>query len=145
MKEIRSEILISAPIDKVWQVLTDFDNWKDWNPMVINANGSALEGSKLTITMCGKDKKDGPKYQPSVLEVKAPSRFRWRVKMMGGIMLTNDRVFKLKEKEGGTELVNSEFFSGLMLLMAGKKLDKFVPPILEQMNLALKNKLEKLS
>ena len=55
MRELRTEIQISASIDQVWQVLTDFDHWKDWNPTVKHVSGSALLGSTLNITMTGED------------------------------------------------------------------------------------------
>lgn len=141
MRELRTEIQISAPIDKVWQVLTDFDHWKDWNPMVNQASGNASVGSKLTITMGGEDCKEMT-YQPQVLEVNPPKSFRWRATMMAGFLFTNDRVFELKEKNGGTEFINSEEFSGLMVPMFWKKMNQFVVPILEKMNKALKDKLE---
>ena len=106
MRELRAVIQISAPIDQVWQVLTDFDHWKDWNPMVNQASGSASVRAKLNITMRGPDSKVAIKYQPTVLEVNPPKDFRWRAKMMSGLILTNDRVFELKEKNGGTGILN---------------------------------------
>ena len=142
MKELRTEIQISAPIDKVWQVLTDFDHWKEWNPMVNQASGSALKGSKLEITMRGPDGKDAMKYQPEVIEANMPKSFRWRATMMGSIMFTNDRVFELREENGGTIFVNREEFKGLMLPMFWGKMSEFVVPMLEEMNKALKRKLE---
>jgi uncharacterized protein YndB with AHSA1/START domain len=58
MREIRAEIEIAAPLTKVWSILTDFDNWKEWNPIVDQASGVASPGSKLSITMgCGDGKK----------------------------------------------------------------------------------------
>jgi len=142
VRELRAEIQISAPIDQVWQVLTDFDRWKDWNPMVNQASGSAAVDSKLTITMRGPDAKDAMKYQPIVMEATPPKSFRWRATMMSGFMFTNDRVFELKENNGGTLLVNKEEFSGLMVPMFWGKMTPFVVPMLEQMNKALKNKME---
>ena len=142
MRELRTEIQISAPIDQVWQVLTDFDHWKDWNPMVNQASGSATLGSRLNITMCGSDAKDAMKYQPAILEVNPPRSLRWRATMMSGLMFTNDRVFELKEKNGGTVLVNKEEFSGLMVPLFWSKMNLFVVPMLEKMNKALKDKLE---
>src|SRR5258708_462958 len=109
MRELRTEIQISAPMSKVWQVLTDFDEWEKWNP-VAKANGRASVGSKLKISVCGKDGKAGQTYQPSVMEANAPKAFRWRATMMAGFLFTNDRVFELNEKNGGTELIHSERF-----------------------------------
>ena len=45
MRELRTEIEIAAPLTKVWSILTDFDNWKEWNPIVSQASGVASLGS----------------------------------------------------------------------------------------------------
>ena len=142
MRELRTEIQISAPIDKVWQVITDFDHWKDWNPTVNRASGNASVGSKLSITICGEDCQDAGSFQPIVLQANPPKYFRWRATMMVGFLFKNDRVFELNEKNGGTELIHREEYSGLMVPLAWKKLNKFALPILEKMNKALKDKLE---
>lgn len=34
---IVTEKLIEAPINKVWEKLTDFDAYAHWNPFIINA------------------------------------------------------------------------------------------------------------
>ena len=142
MRELRAEIQISAPIEQVWRVLTDFDHWKDWNPMVNQASGTASVPSKLKLTMRGLDSKDAMKYEPIVLEVDPPKYLRWRATMMSGFMFTNDRVFELKAKNGGTEVINREEFSGLMVRLFWSKMNQFVVPMLEKMNKALKNKME---
>ena len=110
--------------------------------MVNQASGSASVRSKLKITMRGPDSKDAMKYEPTVLEVDPPKNLRWRATMMSGFMFTNDRVFELKEKNGGTALVNREEFSGLMVPLFWGKMKPFVVPMLEQMNKALKHRLE---
>ena len=142
MRELRTEIQIAAPIGRVWQVLTDFDHWQDWNPMVNQVSGNATLGSKLNITMRGPDAKDAMTYQPTLLEVNPPRSLRWRATMMSGMIFTNDRVFELSEKNGGTVLVNKEEFSGLMVPLFWSKMNQFVVPMLEKMNKALKDKLE---
>ena len=142
MRELQAVIQISAPIDLVWQVLTDFDHWKEWNPMVNQASGSASVRSKLSITMRGQNAKDAMKYQPIVIEVNPPKSFRWRATMLSGLIFTNDRVFELREINGGTELINKEEFSGFMLPLFWKKMNEFVVPMLEKMNKALKDKVE---
>lgn len=62
--------------------------------------------------------------------------------MISGLIFTNDRVFELKEKHGGTELINKEEFSGLMVPLFWNKMNQFVVPMLEKMNKALKDKME---
>ena len=50
-KNISTEILINASKEKVWTILTDFDNYKSWNPFMINSSGQAIVGTKLVNTM----------------------------------------------------------------------------------------------
>ena len=125
MREIRTEIEIAAPPTKVWSILMDFDNWKDWNP-ISHASGAASLGSKLTITMCADKGKAPMKYMPIVTSFDAPKFFRWRGKMMAGFLMTNDKVFELQESGSGTRLIHRELFSGLLVPMFWGKLNKGV-------------------
>ena len=145
MREIRTEIEIAAPPTKVWNILTDFDNWKNWNPIINQASGTASLGSELSMTMRGEDGKDGPKYMPIVTNFEDPKFFRWRAKMMAGFIFTNDKVFELEETGAGTRLIHKELFSGMMVPMMWSKFDEGVPPMLKSMNDALKRKAEKSS
>ncbi len=141
MRELRTEIEISAPLTKVWSILTDFDKWKDWNP-ISQASGVASLGSKLSVTMSGDNGKDGMTYTPMVTELEEPKSFRWRGKMMAGFLFTNDKVFELEEIGSGTRLIHSEEFSGILVPMFWSKLNKGVPPMLKSMNDALKTLAE---
>ena len=145
MREIRTEIEIAAPSTKVWSILTDFDKWKEWNPIVKQASGVASLGSKLSVTMRGKDGKDGPKYMPIVTILQEPKSFRWRGKMMSEFLFTNDKVFELEETGSGTRLIHKELFSGMLVPLFWSKFDKHVPSMLKSMNGALKIKAEKSS
>lgn len=145
MREIRTEIEIAAPPTKVWSILTDFNNWKNWNPIVNQVSGVASLGSELSVTMRGDDGKDGPKYMPIVTNFEEPTFFRWRGKMMAEFIMTNDKVFELEETGSGTRLIHKELFSGMLVPLFWSKFDKGVPPMLKSMNDALKTKAEKSS
>ncbi|MDH5250899.1 MAG: SRPBCC domain-containing protein [Cyclobacteriaceae bacterium] len=143
MREIRTEIEIAAPLTKVWSILTDFDHWKDWNPIVNQAGGAASAGSKLNITMRGKDGKDANKYMPVITTFEKPKSFRWRAKMMAGFLFTNDKAFELEETAAGTRLIHTEAFSGMLVPLFWNKLEAGVSPMLKSMNNALKTLAEK--
>jgi len=145
MREIRTEIEIDALPTKVWSILTDFDNWKNWNPIVNQVSGVASLGSELSVTMRGDDGKDGQKYMPIVTEFEEPKFFRWRGKMLAEFLFTNDKVFELEEISSGTRLIHKELFSGMLVPMFWSKFDKGVPPMLNSMNDALKILAEKRS
>ena len=143
MREIKSEIVIEAPVEKVWSILMDFGGWKDWNPIVNQADGQANVGTHIAITMRGPDGKDAQKYQAKVEESVSPTTFRWRAVMMAGFMFTNDKVFRLEQIENGTRLVHFERFSGLMVPLFWGKLKSNVVTMLNSMNEALKKVAEK--
>ncbi len=142
MREIRTEVEIAAPPSKVWSILLDFNSWKDWSPIINQASGDASVGSVLSITMQGKDGKDGPKYMPVITDLETPKFFRWRAKMMASFIFTNDKIFELEETSSGTRLIHKELFSGMMVPMFWSKFEEGVPPMLNAMNQALKAKVE---
>ena len=145
MREIRTEIEINVPPTKVWSILTDFDTWKEWSPIINQASGVASLGSELNITMRGDDGKDGPKYMPIITNFEEPKFFRWRAKMMAEFLFTNDKVFELEETGSGTRLIHKELFSGMLMPLFWSHLNQGVPSMLQSMNEALKVKAEKSS
>jgi uncharacterized protein YndB with AHSA1/START domain len=48
-KEIRTEITIQAKREKVWAILTDFENYPNWNPFITFIEGKAEEGRQITV------------------------------------------------------------------------------------------------
>src|SRR5215211_701801 len=74
----RREIEIAAPAEVVWEVLTDFDGWPQWNPDVksMSWDGSLAPGSVFRW-------KAGPGTIVSTLEeVDRPRYVRWRGRTM---------------------------------------------------------------
>ena len=46
---VESEIVIEASPDVVWEVLSDFEAYSDWNPYAIRLEGEAAPGQVLTL------------------------------------------------------------------------------------------------
>jgi len=144
MQEIKTEIEIKAPSSKVWDIITDINKWHEWSPIINDSQGDASVGSSLSITMMGKEKgKDGPKYNPTITELKEPNYFHWRAHMLAGFIFTNDKIFKLEETQSGTRLTHTETFRGLLAPIFCGQMEKSVPPMLNSMNKALKELAEK--
>lgn len=146
MREISTEVEISAPVAEVWGILTEIDGWAEWSPIINQASGEAALGSTLSITMMSEEEgKDGPKYSPVVTIFDEPKLFRWRAKMMAGFVMTNDKVFELEETSNGTRLVHKELFSGMFVPLFWSSVEMNVPTMLNSMNEALKIKAENIS
>ncbi|MFK7826978.1 MAG: SRPBCC family protein [Oligoflexales bacterium] len=144
MKKVQTEIEISAPPEDVWKVLSNIDDWQNWSPVINKSQGTAALGSKVVITMCSKEEgKDGPKYSPVITKFDEPKSLHWRATMMAGIIFTNDKHIDLEKTDSGTRVIHKELFSGIMAAMMGSHMEDGVPPILNKMNEALKQKVEK--
>ena len=124
------EIEIAAPPQVVWEVLTRFENWPNWNPDVksMSFHGPLAPGSEFRW-------KAGPGMIVSTLErVEAPRYISWR-----GRTLTIDAYHEwwLEPRDGGTHVRTEESFSGLLArLLRGtlqKTLDKSFKDGLERL------------
>lgn len=144
LMEIESEIEISAPANKVWQVITKIENWSDFNPAIGASNGVAKLGSVHSVIMRGENPGEvGPAYTPKIISFEDGKSYRWRAVMGAGIIFTNDKVFELQASETGTLLKHKEVFNGMMLPLMKDFMQKGVPPILDEMNKAFKTEAEK--
>lgn len=146
VREIRTEIEINAPIEKVWSTLMAIDKWQDWSPIIKRASGSASLGSTLNITMiseAGKEGADGPNYEPIITDFNEPTYFRFSTEMMAGFIFTNNKIFKLEKTNSSTKLIHIEQFSGMMTPIMWGKVQENVPAMLNSMNEALKVLVEK--
>ena len=102
-----AEIDIAAPPQTVWEVLTRFDNWPNWNPDVksMSFDGPLAPGSTFRW-------KAGPGTIVSKLDRVEPPRYiSWH-----GKTLTIDAYHEwwLEPRDGGTHVRTEETFSGLL-------------------------------
>ncbi len=144
--EIHTEIDIQAPIEIVWALLIDINKWAQWSPIINDSKGFANHGSMVTITMVGKESGvDGPTYQPTIIVFEPPTHLRWSADMMASFVMKNDKVIILEKITTGTRVIHKEVFTGMMVPIFGSTFEHNVPPMLDLMNQALKEKAENIS
>lgn len=140
MKEVRTEIEISAGPEKVWKILADFEKYDQWNPFITKIIGQAKEGGKIEIhieTPGGKNRK----YGPTVIKVEQGRELRWLGK---SLLLNGEHIFTIEQLQPGcVRFVHREVFDGLLTSIFGKSLDTDVRQGFEEMNRALKERAER--
>ena len=57
MKKLKSEIIIEASVDEVWNVLLDYQVSPTWNPLIKQISGSTTVGETLELTFQSEGKK----------------------------------------------------------------------------------------
>jgi len=75
MKELRSEIEIRASAEQVWQILTDFASFPQWNPFMRRASGEATPGAKLEVHIQPSGAR-GMTFKPTVLKAEPGHELR---------------------------------------------------------------------
>src|SRR2546429_9970108 len=76
MLELRTDIEIDAPVERVWEVLTDFDRFPDWNPFIRRIHGKAQVGSRLDVFL-GASGTRGMRFRPIVTKGVPNRELRW--------------------------------------------------------------------
>ena len=66
-KQLRAQIDVQATSDRVWEVLTDFAAYPEWNPFITQVRGTARVGERLTNRMQPVGAR-GVTFRPTVLE-----------------------------------------------------------------------------
>jgi hypothetical protein len=140
--ELRSEIEISAPAERVWSALMDFAAFPDWNPFIRRIEGEAKEGARIEARLEPPGGR-GMTFKPTVQRVEPNREFRWlgRVGMPG--LFDGEHIFEIEPLDGGrVRFVQRERFTGvltpLLLAMVGKSTRQGF----DEMNRALKERVE---
>src|SRR6266568_2462251 len=76
MLELRTEIEIDAPAERVWAVLLDFERFSDWNSFIRSIRGQALVGSRLDVLL-GASGTRPMRFRPTVKAVVPNRELRW--------------------------------------------------------------------
>ncbi len=112
---IRTEIDIDAPPSVVWGLLSDFSGFREWNPMVVAAEGSATEGS---IAKLHYRSNVGVhlRFRVRITHAEANRELRWIGSRLG---ISGEHYFQLIAQGPGTHFVHGEVFRGLLAGPAG--------------------------
>lgn len=77
MQTIQSEIVIAAPISRVWDALVDLPNYDKWNPYLIKIEGVAEAGTEIVVHSRRVPNADPVSQPVLVTAVEPPQVMRW--------------------------------------------------------------------
>ncbi len=140
-QSIRTEIIINASKEKVWEVLTDFDKYSQWNPFIIDIQGKAVAGGRLRNTMLNGNSK--MVFKPQVLRVEEYYYFDWLGNLMFKGLFEGHHRFEIEElSPNQVKLNHGESFSGILSGIILKKIGDDTRQSFIKMNQALKQVAE---
>jgi hypothetical protein len=142
MKNIQTEILINTDITKVWDVLMNFESYPKWNPFITSISGEPKLGSRLTVSI-NPPGGNAMTFKPNILTLESNKEFRWKGKLGINGIFDGEHYFILEFLENNkTKFIHSEKFSGLLVPLVGKMLDKTKKGF-QLMNESIKNECER--
>jgi hypothetical protein len=140
--ELHTEITINAPSDVVWQVLVDLDRYAEWNPFVVEASGRVGVGERLVNRLQPPGGR-AMTFRPTVTEVDGGRVLEWLGRLgLPGVFDGRHRFELRATPSGGTTLVHTERFDGLLVRAMRSGLDTNTKAGFEAMNAALKTRAE---
>lgn len=111
---ISTTAAIDAPSTVVWDVLTDFAAYRDWNPSM-RIEGAAVVGTKLDVHMGGGGR--GMSFKPTVLAASG-QELRWLGKLGFSGIANGEHFFILTSNaDGSTCLTHGERYSGVLVAL----------------------------
>ena len=142
MKEIYTEIGINASAEIVWEIITDFDNFGEWNSFIKEISGVPKEGSQLKL-FTKPPNSNGIGFKPKILKYEAEKEITWLGKLWIPKLFDGKHSLIIKKLDERSVLfVQKERFSGLLVPFLRNMLDNTKSGF-EIMNHELKKEAEK--
>jgi len=142
MRELRTEIEINGTMDHVWKVLTDFNSFSEWNPFIKNIEGDLKVGAQLKVLMEPPNGK-AMTFKPVVKILEPNTEFRWLGSLLIPGIFDGEHIFQLEQiNDNKIKFIHRENFSGFLVPLLWKSLNSNTRQGFEEMNKALKEKVE---
>jgi hypothetical protein len=139
VKEMSATINIDAPPMDVWSVLTDLSQYPDWNPLFREATGEIAIGKRIRLRSVHPANGRLMTVKPKIVTAEPGVELRWASSLPG--IISGEHSFRLSVAEGGTTLVQSEAFRGLLVPFSGKILSRSEASF-QSLNEAIKKRVE---
>jgi hypothetical protein len=141
MKENRSEIEIQSTPERVWEALTDFGKYPEWNPLLTHAEGKLRVGEKVDLT--AKSASSEMNLRCTVTTVESNRQFSWKFHVILPFLFRGEHFFKIETiDEHRVRFIDREIFHGLLVPLQAKKLEMDSKPAMIAMGKALKERVE---
>ena len=142
MLENRNEIEIDAPVEKVWNILTDLEKYADWNPLLYKVSGKLSVGE--TVIAYAKTATKDMKFVCRVTRVEPDREFAWTFPVIHPFLFQGEHIFRVEALGAArVRFIDRELFEGLLLPTQTKDLASSGHAAMVEMGKALKERAEK--
>jgi hypothetical protein len=141
MHTVDTTITIDAPPETVWEMIVAFDQYDEWNPFILDGEGTAAVGNQLRLEI--RPPGDKAMTHHPIVQVADPGRhLQWLGTLKSPKLFAARHEFLLEPDGEGTRLRHREYFSGVLVLFLKKTLQRTEEGF-HALNRALKERAEK--
>lgn len=142
-KNIRTEIDIDASAERVWNLLTDFASFPEWNPFIRSAIGKAKSGERIEINLQPAGARS-MKFKPVIIKAEPNHELRWLGHLWIHGLFDGEHIFTIEPLGvNRVHFIQQELLSGLLVPIFSHSLETNTKRGFEEMNHALKVRAEK--
>lgn len=138
---LSTKIDIDATPETVWAVLSDLSAYPSWNPFIRKAKGTLAAGERLEVEL-QPVRGRAMRFRPTVLNAQPGRELRWLGRLLMRGLFDGEHRFAIEPTAGGSQLVQEERFTGLLVPLLARGLRRGTLPGFERMNEALKQRVE---
>lgn len=143
-RELHTEVVICAAAGTVWDVLTDFARYPEWNPFIFSIEGKLAVGERLSVRFAGGELKNVT-FRPTVLYIEKLREVRWLGHLLLPLLFDGEHRFAIEPlDDASVRFVQQEVFSGLLVPLFWRDLDARTREGFQRMNRALKKRAERV-
>lgn len=118
---LQTEIDIKASPEKVWQELTRFEYYPEWNPFIVSARGAGRLGDRMEIVIHPPDGSEF-RFKNEIIERIENSSLVWKGSFIIRGLFDGTHFFRLEKTSEGTRLTHGEVFEGVLVGMLARLL-----------------------
>lgn len=142
-RKIETEIEMEASPEAVWQTLTNFAAWPEWNPFIISLRGEPEIGNRLEVEIQPPGGRR-MRFRPIVLVWEPGRALIWKGRVFLPGLFDGEHRFEVeKAGENRTRFVHTEKFEGLLVPLLWNSMEAPTRAGFKAMNHALKERVEK--
>lgn len=142
MKQLQTEIKINASPAKVWEILTHFGSYPEWNPFITKISGDLVGGRRLHVRLeipGGKPME----VKPVITRAQTNKALSWKGSTWFPGLFDGEHKFRIEEMHPEkVRFVQEEVFKGLLVPLIFPRIQFGIREGFEKMNMALRDRAE---
>jgi hypothetical protein len=141
---LHTEITIDATPERVWDILTDFAAYPEWNPFVRRIAGEPVAGSRIEVHLQPPGSR-GTTMRPTILAVEPRRELRWLGRLGLPGLFDGEHRFRIEADATSRDrvrFVQEERFTGVFAPIIMRFIGGSTRQGFEAMNRALKSRAE---